>query len=190
MFTSKHPSKCSWLNLSEGEIIEEWTHPSLVPELPNIIGPPIMGLIAAIVLYANNFYPFGSEAFLLIGVGAIIGFLDYLKIINTYYVVTNEKVVKKKNIIRTDPKKAWFEDIQHIDSYKGVWERILNLSDIKIATAGTGTEEFFLDNVRNPQRFLDVLNEKKTETGNQGQTVNLSEEAIESLNNNNNNNNN
>jgi uncharacterized membrane protein YdbT with pleckstrin-like domain len=179
MFKSEHPSKKQWMSLSEDEVVLEWCHPSLIPELPNIVIPTLLAIVASLVLFFTNQVNLGFEVFLLIPLGFAFSLYDYMRVINTFYILTDDKLMIKENIVRTDTRIVWYENIQDVDSFKGIWERILRIGDIRVATAGTDQQEFFLDNVRDPEDFVDVINNQKKEAGDT--TVEISKDQIEEL---------
>ena len=155
-----------WLTLSRDEEILWWGHPSLVPHIPVIAA----SLLAAVVGIASMFMFYdmvGYKGLIFVPLGLVGAAIDYIKIITTFYVVTSDKVVCKKGVIRRDTIEMRYENIEHVNARQTILERIIGFGDIDLATAGTGENEATLDNVRQPRQVTQTINQQKDNAYNQ-----------------------
>lgn len=161
--TEQDIHNAGWLTLSRDEQILWWGHPSLIPHMP-VIFTSILAVIFGIA--ATFALDFGYTPLLLVPAGIIGAVSDYLRVITTFYVVTDDKVVKKVGVIRRDTLEVRYENIEHCRAMQNIGERLLSYGDIELATAGTGLAEVILDDVREPRRVTNLINQKKDDAYN------------------------
>lgn len=154
-----------WLQTSDDETVEWWSHPSLLPFLPTItagIAAVIMGIAGATLYYESaGLYP------LVLSVGgAFIATFEYFKYMYTVYVITSDKIVKKVGIYRRSTINITYDKMQHKTVDQSPIERFLGFGDINIATAGTGIVDARLNNVPNPRVAEGLIQEKVSESAN------------------------
>lgn len=155
----KDPSKYDWINLQEDEEILFWEHPSIVPVLFTVV---IGVLISLVGIYAAYNSPLGYVALLAIPVGMIVAASEYIRRLFIHYIITNNRVIKKTNIIRLDPEELDFEDVDSIDPTQGkdgIWnaiiERAFGYGDFVINT--TGGKSIVFNNVSSWSEYHEEL---------------------------------
>lgn len=160
-----------WLTLGEDEEIEWRSHPSPVPHAIDI-GVAIAISIASVFI-AFNYGSFLTEQHPLLillpvftffgGIG--IALFEYALVKSTFFVITNKKFVRKDNIVAISTQKIPTEKIQNKDYSQKLWQKIFNIGDLTIYTAGTGTAETVLRNVPNPKKPYEYLEDGIQEDG-------------------------
>lgn len=177
-----NPKNQTWFSPTEGEEVLWFNHPSKLLLLPKLF----FGLMIILFgVYSLVFDPgnissmFTQESpvsFLNMGqflnvifsliimfFGGLMIVLNYLKWANTYYVVTNEKVIKKKGIIREKNKRIPYEHLQQVNKKFNIKEKILRIGDLELYTAGTSGLEMYWDNVPNPRKASTIIETQKEE---------------------------
>lgn len=177
MIVDKHPVNTPWFTLREDETLDWYGHPSILPRLDNILGPlllPIGGLLLLFVIdlpgmvgaeFAKYAYVIIGIIYVIIGIMFLMGFAGslaaYLKVKWTYYVVTDERVVKKEVtplLVTRDWDKLEHADINYTDPNQNkLYERLLGIGDIALASAGTGDAEMYLDDVPHVFEIYDKI---------------------------------
>jgi uncharacterized membrane protein YdbT with pleckstrin-like domain len=97
------------------------------------------------VLAANAQFALGwpRRDILLIGIG-VIGlrlFWQFLEWLSRVYVLTDQRVIRVRGVLRVSVFETRLEQIQHTDTQFSVRERLFALGTVTFATAGTGVIE-------------------------------------------------
>lgn len=153
-----------WMSLTDDEEVLAWAHPSIFKYLSQIIYGLVVffagiGIIAFVDIHPYVNY-LGGFAILsgIFWIGYEIA--DYM---TTWYIVTNDHVIKKTAILGTDPDKLPVYRIEKtsphkpFDPFKGVWDRLLGYGEITIYTGATSDAEMFMGYVPDPDLFATVL---------------------------------
>jgi membrane protein YdbS with pleckstrin-like domain len=149
-----------WMVLAREENILWWGQPSFIPNLPTL-------LVSTLVVLASIAVPVfvsGEMAvYALVGVplGLGMGIYQYLTITSRYYVITDDKVVRKFGIIRRETIEVRYENIEYVNAKQNIIERLFSFGDISIASAGTDIAETYLDDVRTPQKVSRLITQQK-----------------------------
>lgn len=149
-----------WLVLSRDESILWWGQPSYIPHLPFMLVGVLTVVLGPILMYQ---FPdmVGNLGLLAIPAGIIVFVVEYLKVITKFYVVTDDKVIRKRGIIRRDTIELRYENVEHVNALQSVFERLLGFGDISLASAGTSYNEVYLDNVREPRTVAQEITQQK-----------------------------
>jgi len=98
--------------------------------------------------------------------GLVLTVFEYMKVISTFYVITDDKIVRKIGIIRRDAIGIRYENIEHSRALQNIAERLVGFGDIEISTAGTSSSEAYLDNIREPRNVAELINQNKDDAFN------------------------
>lgn len=156
-----------WMNLEEDEEVKFRAHPSIIPHIPEFLfsGLAIIAAFAVPILIPQYFefeltllQQVGIGAFLFIG--ATLGAVGtYLKVKSTFYVFTDDKIVRKRHIFRVQSQETPYEKVQNFEYNQSIPERIINIGTVSIWTAGSGGKEYQLDDVPNPKKANKILSD-------------------------------
>lgn len=80
----------------------------------------------------------------------------YLWMINSRYVVTDERVYRKLGILRKRTDEYRYEDIQQFTTGKRLIERIIGVGNLQFQT-GTGGEAIIFDGVKNHDEVANTI---------------------------------
>lgn len=151
-----------WLPLADGESIKYWDNPSIIPHIPTFFTGVIILLIGISAEFL--FYEYiGWWGLLLIPLGIVIGLVDYLRIISTFYILTSEKIVYKRGILSRNTLKIRYEDIENVRALQSPIEMVFNFGDIEIATAGTDEAEAYLNNVKHNEKVSNLIEQARSD---------------------------
>lgn len=165
--TLKNIEEYDWMNLEEDEEVLWKSHPSIIPKIPELIFAGIAVIAAfAVPIMLPEYLEFemtllqkvGLWAFLFIG--AILGgVVTYLRVKSTFYVFTDDKVVRKRHIFRVKSQETPYEKVQNFEYNQSLLERIINIGEVSIWTAGSGGKEYQLDEIPNPKKPNKILSD-------------------------------
>ncbi|QZX98967.1 PH domain-containing protein [Halobaculum rubrum] len=133
------PDGFDWLSLDpEEEVV--WTGKphsmSLVPAL--VVGVPL--------------------SLVLIGIPIIVA--AYLSRENTEYVITTEALYVKRGVVSRDVKRVGFEKVQDTSYAQDFFGTQFGYGSVDISTAGGSGVELSFDNVEQPKRIQELVNER------------------------------
>ena len=138
-FDDSLPGGFDWLSLDPDERVV-WTgkphRASLVPAL--VVGVPLLVVL----------------------VGAVVIVLEYLRRENTEYVVTTDALYKKRGVVSRDVKRVGFEKVQDTSYTQGFFGTQFGYGTVEISTAGGSGVELSFDNVADPKRVQELVNER------------------------------
>jgi len=124
----------------------------------------VFGVIASIIgVYASWAYydTFDLLPLILIPIGLGVALFEYLKHITTFYVLTTNKLTRKRGIIRRDTIDVRYDNIEHARTMQSISERMFGYGDIEVATAGTSVAELRLNNVTDPKKADEIIDTGK-----------------------------
>ncbi|WP_435065466.1 PH domain-containing protein [Halobaculum sp. EA56] len=133
------PAGFDWLSLDpEEEVV--WTGKphsmSLVPAL--VVGVPLSLVLVGIAIIASA----------------------YLQRENTEYVITTEALYKKRGVLSRDVKRVGFEKVQDTSYTQDFFGTQFGYGTVDISTAGGAGVELSFDNVEEPKRIQELVNER------------------------------
>ena len=155
-----------WMNLEEGEEIQLRAHPSIIPHLPQI-GIGLIAILAGFVIpifYWVDFLPqelkykagFTIALFIF---GSLMIISIYLRVKSTFFVFTDDKLVRKRHIFRIDTRETPYSKVQDFEYKQSIAQRILNIGIVSIWTAGSSGKEFQMNDVPNPKKANKILSD-------------------------------
>ncbi|UIO99208.1 PH domain-containing protein [Halobaculum sp. CBA1158] len=133
------PDGFDWLSLDpEEEVV--WTgNPhsmSLVPAF--VVGIPLSLVLVGLFVIASA----------------------YLSRENTEYVITTEALYKKRGVLSRDVKRVGFEKVQDTSYTQDFFGTQFGYGTVEISTAGGSGVELSFDNVEEPKRIQELVNER------------------------------
>lgn len=165
---SKDPEEVSWFpELTEGEEVQYWEHPSIIPAIPGFV----VGTVGVLSGIAGFFFtPLDYYALLLVPFGTLLFLSEYVQRITTHYILTDKKVIRKTGILSVNPRDLDYSDVEDVDPMQGkdgivnaiIERHLFGYGDIYL-TSASGTE-LELDNVASYQEFYDFMSMKNSET--------------------------
>lgn len=154
-----------WMNLEDDEEIEWRGHPSIIPHIPSfIVGFIVIGVAFAVPILYGDLFPelwhkvaFTGVLFIASTLGMVA---TYLRVKSTFYIFTNDKVVRKRNIFRTQHRETPYNKIQDFEyEYESILTRILNIGVVSIWTAASDGKEYRFKDVPNPDNPNKILSD-------------------------------
>ncbi len=159
-----------WLHLTDDESVQWVGRPSRFTLAPSL------ALAGVIVLLGGAFeiilervgggslpWPiaYAPLAVALIGIGvAVWTYVDWLRLV---YVLTDEELYVKRGLVSRDVRQVRLDRVQNTAYDQTTVERVLGYGDVRIYTAGTGTEDVVFESVPRPERVKNVLTELLSE---------------------------
>jgi len=133
------PDGFDWLSLDPEEEVVWIGKPhsmSLVPAL--VIGVPLSLVLVGLAIIASA----------------------YLSRENTEYVITTEALYKKRGVVSRDVKRVGFEKVQDTSYSQDFFGTQFGYGSVDISTAGGAGVELSFDNVEDPKRVQELVNER------------------------------
>lgn len=154
----------SWLTLTDDEEIVWTDHPSLYTHLGQIVLGLVL-VVAGIAIARSGVLQtdvgvgtLGSVLGLaLLVVGAVLAVVGYLRRTTTVYVLTTKNVYRKAGILRREVDPVRLDRVADMEYSQSLVERLANIGDVRIMTAGTGGKDMILEDVPAVQEFVDRL---------------------------------
>ena len=115
-----------------------YSHPSMFRYNP-------IGFIFCVILIAGY------------GIGLLILFFWWLRVIGTTLIVTNERVTLRKGILSKHTNEIYNTDIRNVQVSQGIFQRIFGVGKIGIASAGTGVMEIEVSGLPKPRKIKDII---------------------------------
>lgn len=164
-----------WFTEIPDETIKWIGHPSIITRIPQFILSVVVICIGAIAPVWTYQFAHGLEL-ALIPLGAGLFIYEYLSIKSITipgtnfqiggrtYVITDQRIIKKTGIISRNTLVLRYANIEHTSKTQSILERIFDFGDVEIATAGTGFTEAYLDDVRDPKRVAELIDNMRSRT--------------------------
>jgi len=156
--------QADWFNLTNNEEVVFADHPSIWTSVSTIIAGALVSLaaLAGMVLFyeVHGAVILGGLLLFLGGIGTA-AFAE-VKRRHHWYLLTNERLMKKRGWYSWDTREARYEKIQDVTVRVSVRERLLGYGDIAVTTAsGAETTEFRLEDVPEPAEMSNLISEYK-----------------------------
>jgi uncharacterized membrane protein YdbT with pleckstrin-like domain len=151
--------------LTKDEKVELSLKPDFVATFLPVGFIAVFIFIANVLLFLNSSNtPIMFKFSLVVLSVSVIGFIVavagvYLRYIYTYYFVTNRRIIYQSGVVSRDHRDCRLERIQNIYVEISFLDRILNVGNILISTAGEIGIEVTLSRVRNPIEIKRQINE-------------------------------
>lgn len=76
--------------------------------------------------------------------------------LTTYY-VTNQRLIKEYRFISLVRQELPFEKVRGVEERKSIWEALVGLGNVRVASGGGGTLEVVIRNIYSPTDFADEI---------------------------------
>jgi hypothetical protein len=147
-----------WFNPSKGEEVLWYSHPSFIMRMPQLFAGVVMAILAtaaSIYLYFFQDIPIEVIYLLLALIPISLAFSGYKMIVfkNTWYVITNRRIIKKKKIIGRETTSNPHREIVRVDVNVSTFEAIVSkltgedIGDMVVRTADDTGERFVITNI-------------------------------------------
>jgi uncharacterized membrane protein YdbT with pleckstrin-like domain len=83
-------------------------------------------------------------------------FAYWTNTLTTYY-VTNERLIKEYRFISLVREEVPFEKVRGVEERRSIWEAIVGLGNVRVASGGGGTLEVTVRNIYTPTDFADEV---------------------------------
>ena len=146
--------------MRDGEEIIETRNPAQRAALAKtIIG--FLSLLVAIYLLFFTFKPYiyPTVAFSLGLYLFSSGLHAYWTNTLTTYYVTNERLIKEYRFISLTRQEVPFTKVRGVQERRTIWETLVGLGNVRVASGGGGTLEIVVRNVYSPTQFADRVRE-------------------------------
>jgi len=124
----------------------------------------LLGL-AIILILINTMLFFVTETRGIAIVGLLFGIIiigfSYLNVFATNYMVTTERVIKKKVLFSQYVSEVEIPDIRNIQVYQGIIQRMSNIGNVGISTAGQSGVEIIFAGIKNPQSIANLIRKQR-----------------------------
>lgn len=147
-------------NLRDGEEIIDKKHPAQRAAIvKSWVGFAVL-LLAGYLLFFT-FYPYLYPTVTLI-VGLYLfstGIHAYWTNTLTTYYITNQRMIKEYRFISLVRQEVPFTKVRGVEERKSLWEALVGLGNVRVATGGGGTLEIVIRNISFPTKFADEIRE-------------------------------
>jgi len=160
----------SWLHLTDDEALQWVGRPSrftLVPSLALagviVLAGGVFEIVLGRVTDGSLPWPiaYAPLAVALVGIGvAAWTYVDWLRLL---YVLTDEEIYVKRGLVSRNVRQVRLDRVQNTAYDQTTVQRLLGYGDVRIYTAGTGTEDVVFESVPRPERVKNVLTELLSE---------------------------
>ena len=113
----------------------------------------------AVMFYAGYFL-MGFLLLFVYGLGLIVIIASIIHRNSIKYTITNRKIRTKRGILSREIDEIDFSHIRNVLLRQDFSGRILGYGTVLIATAGTGSHEIILGNVKNPKEIMAIIKER------------------------------
>jgi len=145
-------------NMREGERIVDTRHPAqraaLVKIVVGFVGLAVTGylLFATFVPYVYPTVSFTIGLYLF-----STGLYTYWTNTLTTYYVTTDRLIKEYRFISLVRQELPFEKVRGVEERRSVWEALVGLGNVRVASGGGATLEIVVRNVYSPTAFSDEI---------------------------------
>lgn len=130
----------------------------LVGLLPLIAGV-LLGLVVEVPI---SWFVAASVIFI-----AIVVVLAWIKRLDSFYTVTDRRVVVRRGIANRNERSASIDRIQNVNTKQGLYGRVLNFGDIEFDTAGSdiNDSDLALRGISDPHKMRDTFDLELVQRG-------------------------
>jgi len=147
-----------WFNPSKGEEVLWYSHPSFIMRMPQLLSGVVMAILAVVaIIYLYFFQDIPIEVIYLLAalIPISLAFSAYKMIVfkNTWYVITNRRIIEKKKIIGRETTSNPHREVVRVDINVSTFEAIVSkltgedIGDMVVRTADDTGERFVIRNI-------------------------------------------
>lgn len=106
-----------------------------------------------------------------VGIGLIILLIWWLKTLGTTLTVSNERITLRKGILSKHTNEVYHTDVRNVQISQGVIQRIMDVGNVGIASAGKGVIEISVEGIRQPGEVKKIIDHHRRQqvVGGQGE---------------------
>jgi len=97
----------------------------------------------------------------LYGVGLLIFLIWWLKCIGTTLIVTSRETIVKRGILSKHTNEIRHSDVRNIQISQSLFQRLFNVGNIGVSSAGQGGIEILVRGLRRPNDIKDIINSNR-----------------------------
>jgi len=144
--------------MREGEEIVETRNPAQRAAAVKTVLGFVLLLVTGYLLFFT-FEPYVYPiATLLVGLYAFsTGLHAYWTNTLTTYYVTNQRLIKEYRFISLVREELPFDKVRGVEERKSIWEALVGLGNVRVASGGGGTLEVVVRNIYSPTAFADEV---------------------------------
>ncbi len=155
--------------LEQGETLEESIHPSRFDTrffrlYVGVLFLTVLLAASVVFEYTNNMLPF-SQNYLLAGFLVPFLLVLYTEVKREFimYHFTDRKIVTEKGILNKTIVTVHYSDVTHTQLNQKIQERIFDVSDLEVDTAGEHQTELWLNGLKDPQHYKKMIGKRSQE---------------------------
>lgn len=99
---------------------------------------PLLPLVAGLYLFSSGLFAYWTNT------------------LTTYY-VTNQRLIKEYRFISLVREEVPFEKVRGVEERRSIWETMVGLGNVRVASGGGGTLEVTVRNIYTPTEFADEV---------------------------------
>lgn len=145
-------------NMRDGEEVVDTRNPASRAAIAKFsIG--FLLLVAAVYLFYFTYQPYVYPTVSL-AIGLYLfstGIHAYWTNTLTTYYVTNRRLIKEYRFISLVRQEVPFDKVRGVEERKTVWEALVGLGNLRVASGGGGTLEIVIRNIYYPTKFADKI---------------------------------
>ncbi|NHN60010.1 MULTISPECIES: PH domain-containing protein [Halorussus] len=144
--------------MRDGEEVVDSRHPAQRAALAKIlVGFAGLAVTAYLLFFTFVPYVYPTASF---AVGLYLfstGLYTYWTNTLTTYYVTTERLIKEYRFVSLVRQELPFEKVRGVEERRSIWEALVGLGNVRVASGGGGTLEIVVRNVYSPTRFSDEI---------------------------------
>ncbi|WP_435176317.1 PH domain-containing protein [Halorussus sp. AFM4] len=144
--------------MREGEEVVDSRHPAQRAALAKIlVGFAGLAVTGYLLFFTFVPYVYPTVAF---AVGLYLfstGLYTYWTNTLTTYYVTTDRLIKEYRFVSLVRQELPFEKVRGVEERRSIWEALVGLGNVRVASGGGGTLEIVVRNVYSPTRFSDEI---------------------------------
>lgn len=144
--------------MREGEEVIDSRNPAQHAALAKtMIGLLFLAVAAYLLFFTFRPYMYPTVAFLIGLYLFSTGLHTYWTNTLTTYYVTNQRLIKEYRFISLVKQEIPFNKVRGVEERKSIWEALVGLGNVRVASGGGGTLEVVIRNIYSPTNFADEI---------------------------------
>lgn len=144
--------------MREGEEIIDTRNPAQRAALARtVLGFALLLVTGYLLYFTFQPYVYPTTTFLIGLFFFSTGLYTYWTNTLTTYYVTNHRLIKEYRFISLSRQELPFKKVRGVEEGKSVWEALVGLGNVRVASGGGGTLEIAVRNIYHPTEFADEI---------------------------------
>ena len=156
-----------WIHLSDDEEVLWTGRPSLYTILAAVIGGVVVAVAGVVFTVLLSRALEGRDLPTLLGylpllltvAGIAWATITYLNWLRLLFVITSSEIYVKYGLVSRDVTQIRLSRIQNTTFEQSIVQRLLGYGDVRIYTAGSGTDDLLFDDVPEPETVTQLLSD-------------------------------